>query len=100
MIKGEYYGAISEIVPLNSAFKRKITSTIENLYDDVTTTLKQTNCSGWKPLNPEYFRRLVHEMDIKIDCDPQVCQYHRLWEKNQHGLNLGETKISYLSVIF
>jgi hypothetical protein len=88
---GEFYGAISEIIPVNSSFKRKTTMTIDHLYADTTKALASQAPPGWKPLNPEYFRQLVHEMDIKIECNPQLCQYHWMWEKNGNGLGLDKT---------
>jgi hypothetical protein len=83
---GEAYGAITEFVPMNSAMKRSTQKTIKEIYGKyvLLPNLKH------KPVNEEYFRQLVHELKVKIECDPQRCLYHSLWRTNGDGLRLGK----------
>ena len=81
----EAYGAIIELVPMNSAMNRTTAKTIKELYVEYqqVPNLKLT------PLNEEYFRKLVHELKIKIDCDPQHCMYHSCWNSAKDKRTLG-----------
>lgn len=81
---GEAYGAITELVPTNSAMKRSTPKTIKEIFQEYKSL--SLKC---KPLNEEYFRKLIHQLKVKIDCDPQRCLYHSLWRKNGNGTNLG-----------
>jgi hypothetical protein len=83
---GEAFSRIDELVPWNSAHVRRMTDTIGHLYQEYQALHQDSN---WKPLNEEYFRILLHGMNVKINCDPQNCYYHLVWSRNKDGLELG-----------